>query len=130
MKALTVCQPYAHYLADGTKPCENRTWPTTHRGMLAIHAGKSLDWLLLGGKDPLNMAFGAVVAVVDLYACVPLRDVPEALLKTHREHVNGPWCWLVKDVRRLREPVPCQGRQGLWTLPVELDAEILRQVRR
>ena len=45
MKALTICQPYAEMIANHEKPIENRTWPTSYRGPLAIHAGKSRAWL-------------------------------------------------------------------------------------
>jgi hypothetical protein len=29
-------------------------------------------------------------------------------------HTEGPWCWVLRDVRKLDEPVPCSGKQGLW----------------
>lgn len=45
MKALTVCQPYASLIARGKKRVENRTWSTSYRGHLYIHAGKSRKWL-------------------------------------------------------------------------------------
>lgn len=45
MKAITICQPYAELIACGEKRVENRTWPTNHRGMLYIHAGKNRSWL-------------------------------------------------------------------------------------
>ena len=41
MKALTVLQPYAWAIVTGLKKIENRTWPTSHRGELLIHAGLS-----------------------------------------------------------------------------------------
>lgn len=37
--ALTVFQPYAWLIVAGLKPIENRTWSTTYRGPLIIHAG-------------------------------------------------------------------------------------------
>jgi hypothetical protein len=45
MKALTICQPFAHLIATGQKIVENRVWSTSYRGMVATHAGKSRDWL-------------------------------------------------------------------------------------
>ena len=45
MKALTVHQPYATFLARGIKAYETRGWYTPHRGELAIHAGKSTESL-------------------------------------------------------------------------------------
>ncbi len=133
MKALTVCQPYAELIARGDKPIENRTWPTSYRGPLAIHAGKSKAWLgdddeeaALYGVDVRALPFGAVVALADLVACLPLRyPLDDAYLaeganwpdrwKALAEHVhaNGPWCWILENVRRVG-PWPARGAQGLW----------------
>lgn len=46
LPALTVHQPFAHLLAIGEKPVENREWPPPPQivgGYLAIHAGKTVD---------------------------------------------------------------------------------------
>lgn len=118
MKALTVCQPYAELIARGDKVIENRTWATNYRGPLAIHAGKSRAWLddddhpkANYGLDIASLPFGAIVAVADLRGCVRIEDLP--LEYRGSEHANGPWCWVLRDIRRI-EPVPCRGAQGLW----------------
>ncbi len=50
-KALSVRQPYAWLLVNGMKTCENRTWNTTHRGTLLVHASAKKmtkeDWAYL-----------------------------------------------------------------------------------
>ncbi len=121
MKALTICQPYAHLIAVGEKPVENRTWPTRYRGPLLIHAGKSREWLT--GNDPAGMAFGAVVATARLADCLHIERIERGeysgrypWLADHR-HTSGPWCWLLDGVQPLAEPVPARGAQGLWNLP-------------
>jgi len=45
MKALTISQPFASLIASGSKFVENRTWPTSYRGPLAIHAGKGTQYM-------------------------------------------------------------------------------------
>ncbi len=115
MKALTVCQPYADLILDGSKPIENRTWPTSYRGRIVVHAGKSRDWLDEGDTTP--RVFGAALGTVEIVDCVRV----EALsleLQAH-EHANGPWCWLVARPDRWREPVPMRGRLGLFDLTAE-----------
>lgn len=120
MKALTICQPYAHLIAVGDKRVENRTWPTKYRGPLAIHAGKSRSWLHGQYRAP-EMVFGAVVATATLIDCVHIDwiddgDLDDSMpwLRDH-EHTEGPWCWVLDNVVKLFEPVTCTGRQGLWT---------------
>jgi hypothetical protein len=119
MKALTICQPYAELIARGEKMIENRRWGTSYRGPLAIHAGKSREWLgdddeeaALYAVDVQKIAFGAVVAVADLIHCVPVNALPEEL--AGNEHANGPWCWILGNIRRLPAPIPYRGAQGLW----------------
>jgi hypothetical protein len=114
MKALTICQPYAELIALGRKPIENRTWPTSYRGSLLIHAGKSRNWLDDGDEDQYpGMLFGFVIAEAELYDCVTLARLPNHL-KEH-EHANGPWCWLLRNVRRV-EPFAYRGAQGLFDI--------------
>ena len=131
MKALTICQPYAHLIAIGEKRVENRTWYTPYRGPLLIHAGKSRAWLV--DDDPQNMAFGAIVAQATLVACVTRLEIAQGKhdkaypwLRDHL-HVEGPWCWVLEDVIALPEPVPTTGFQGLWNCqwPMTVQKDLL-----
>lgn len=49
MRALTIRQPWASLIANGTKTIETRGWQTAHRGPLSIHAAK---------RPPVSMDFG------------------------------------------------------------------------
>lgn len=112
MRALTICQPYAELIARGDKPIENRTWATAYRGPLAIHAGKSREWLDDDDERLYpGMVFGAVIAIAELADCVRVESLPRHL--QHHEHANGPWCFILSNVRRI-EPVPFRGAQGFW----------------
>lgn len=128
MKALTICQPFAHLIALGTKRVENRTWPTHYRGPLLIHAGRSRDWLVLENDGRTDseygiylheMAFGAVVATCRLDDCVRITDAGawrrHPWLHEHT-HASGPWCWILANVKRLEQPVPALGKQGLFDI--------------
>jgi len=43
MLCLSVKQPWAALIVQGTKNIENRDWYTDYRGPLLIHAGKTFD---------------------------------------------------------------------------------------
>lgn len=43
MKALSIRQPWAWLIVHGYKPVENRTWRTSYRGPLLIHAAQKFD---------------------------------------------------------------------------------------
>lgn len=99
MKGLTLTQPWASLVAIGEKRIETRSWQTSYRGPLAIHAGKGLkpvgnraglcnlcltdpffSALFEGGiEGPDDLPLGAVVATADLAACLPTEHLDELL---------------------------------------------------
>lgn len=127
MKAITISQPFASLIASGEKWCENRTWPTSYRGPLAIHAGKGTQYL---DRDELrDYPTGCVVAVCHLIACVPVGSLQERIragmvydgltlgqmqrLLEH-EHCEGPYAFVLDKIQKLDEPIPAKGAQGFW----------------
>lgn len=42
MKAITLTEPWATLVAIGAKQIETRSWPTSYRGPVAIHAAKGM----------------------------------------------------------------------------------------
>lgn len=132
MKALTIQQPYASLIADGEKWVENRNWFTRYRGPLAIHAGKRSRYLR---PDNLrNYATGCVIATCNLAACVLVAAAEVDLVNGEmpadfdrlgwgeaelakfldHQHTEGPYGFILQDVRNLAVPVPAIGKQGLW----------------
>ena len=128
MKAISIQQPYAHWIALGIKRIENRTWATRHRGLLAIHAGKSLARLTAQDEQLYpNMTFGGIVAVVTLAGCWTLDEIWAGKLSKQFDwvfvhpHTEGPVCWVFGvAICRFAEPIPYRGRQGLFNVPDEL----------
>ena len=135
MKALTISQPFAQMIADGTKWIENRVWPTSYRGPIAIHAGAGTQYL---SKEQLaEYPIGMVIAVADIVACQKMTAIEacgwglsaQALIPGtqitfeqayQHPHCEGPWCWILSNVRKVK-PVKATGRQRLWNLPPNLE---------
>lgn len=46
-------------------------------------------------------------------------------LECVQEWWGGPYGWLIDDVQALPEPIPCKGRQGLWDVPVDMEARLV-----
>lgn len=148
--ALTVKQPWAELVLRRQKTVENRSWPlpTPLIGVpLALHAGASAGELRLPGlrlgslvglayegglgqaptvAERAALTFGAIVGVVVVEAVVRGIDVaPDRIHATAEGGVTwrqavGPWCWLLRDVVRLSQPVVCRGRLGAWRLSLDL----------
>jgi activating signal cointegrator 1 len=100
MKALSLTQPWATLIAIGAKAIETRSWQTSYRGPLAIHAAKGFPpWARnICGVKPFHQALhallpepgigqlfptdriqqslplGAIVAVCELVNCVRITD--------------------------------------------------------
>lgn len=123
MKVITVKQPWAHLIIHGPKRIENRSWPTSYRGPLLIHAGKSAAPLSSMTISDLRLenygadfdfkvlVYGAIIGVVHLTDCVSVEQLPEG-----EPFAEGPWCWILTDPRALT-PFPCRGALSLWQPP-------------
>lgn len=131
MLALTVCQPYASMIASGEKLCENRTWhpPKSLRSgtWIAIHAGSSRAWFPDGTpKSTMDgYPYSAVIAVAR-FDVTATRNAVQMFYGNpkYRDHAEGPVCLLFDQVKRLDHPIPCRGRQRLWTLPPDVAAQV------
>jgi len=116
---LTVRQPWASLIVDGVKTVENRSWATTYRGRLWIHASASRVDAVADYRDIVdNASRGAILGCVRLVDVTTDADSPWA--------TPGQCHWLLADARRLQSAVPARGRLGLWPLPID----ILQRLRR
>lgn len=130
MKAITLQQPHAAAVfarcKDGTylKRWETRSWRTTYRGMLAIHAGKKVDEK--AGSRPLSELYGqlvqlrgVVLGTVEIVRCIPTEQLLEELGKNAPPLWGdfGPdrFAWELAEPRLFKVPIAARGMQGLWT---------------
>ena len=140
MRALSLWQPWANFVADGTKRYETRSWRTNYTGPIAIHASKNKSETLWSGLETEG-PFGAIVAVATLMGCIPTETQLQFNHPTSQfDYLNqtefwppitdeerdvgdwtpGRWAWALRDVVKLPEPLPLRGYQGLWRLPSDL----------
>lgn len=105
MKTITLTQPWATLVAIGAKQIETRSWQTSYRGPLAIHAAKGFPvwarelcitapfWEALSDLSPTDFGVpvekwkqempalweclptGCIVAVCDMVDCIPTERV-------------------------------------------------------
>jgi activating signal cointegrator 1 len=150
MKALTLTQPWATLVAIGEKEIGTRSWATNYRGPLAIHAAKGLGpvggamgLVMLCAKSPFSNVLiengitlpglprGAIVAVCELIGCEPAAHYAyyHGISDQERafgDYADGRYAWLLADIRRLLEPIPCRGARRLWE-PDTLTAMAIRR---
>ena len=151
MKALSLWEPWASAIALGLKRCETRHWPTFYRGPLAIHAAKSKagredyeslrelgqlpDWFPRWGDLPFGsiLCVGTLIKVgrtESIVAAYNAADCPAAargvweMERWLGNYTPGRYGWLLDNVRKLPEPIPFKGAQGLFEVPDELVREV------
>jgi len=121
VRAITIWQPFADLIIVGRKICENRSW-RPHAGLVgqrvAIHAGLT-RWTPPGLTAPDDEPWpymrprGVIVGTAILDAAIG----PRCKLTTICPFSDPEsWRWIFRAPRRI-EPVPCKGRQGVWTVP-------------
>jgi hypothetical protein len=139
MWALTIRQPWCACILTGRgrKNVENRTWSTTMRGWIALHAGQRPD--PLGMNDPrvrtalTGIANGScwtqhkeqglaapwevrskIVGIAYLEDVHRARGGKCTTKCEHWGHDHG-FHLMLSNVHRLQEPLPMSGNQRFWS---------------
>ena len=123
IKCLSVRQPWASLIVNGTKTIENRSWRTHYRGPLLIHASRTVDRDACRehGLDPDSLPTGVILGSVTMADCKP----PEKPCRS-KWATPGLYHWLLTNPRRLRRPVPFTGRVGFFKVPLNCLDKALR----
>lgn len=129
--AISLWQPMAWAIAHGTKRIENRSWKFAdrHRGkVVGIHAAKKYDRAYaelvcdVMGLDNLPHAAhdqGAIIGVMRLVRALRYSEMDPGPERVELE--LDPWYmgdvgWIVDSVHSIPRPIPCRGRQQIWTM--------------
>lgn len=131
MKAITIHQPYAHLIAGKELPVgmvrkrvENRTWSLRYTGPILIHAGKSRQRLNDYAEfRSYPMEFGKLIGVANLVACLEVQRTEQGVVVPGKgrfdwieqhPHTEGPYAFVLEDVRYFEWPMAVIGQQGVW----------------
>lgn len=128
MKALSIRQPWAELILKGRKTLELRTWQTTYRGLLLLHAGQRVrpEACRAYGLDPAGLVRGALIGTAELVEIVALDEAAwESLREQHlslRDFTGPTFGWRLTNPQRLSPVIPLDGRLGLFDVPDEVVA--------
>lgn len=125
MKALSVMQPWASLLVNGTKKIELRTWSTPYRGPLAICAGVRVD--PRGARHPSDGPRGVLLGEVVVTAVRPATmadanaagvtsDQMTEALRVAKAKGKTLFAWVVDRPRATAEHRPVRGLLGIFNL--------------
>jgi len=126
VKALTVAQPYASLIAANRKSVETRSWQTSYRGPLAIHAAKtapaSLTREVAKASEDLILVRGAIVCVAQLVA-ITIAGQPDLAGELYEpepregilgDFTPGRYLWHLSEVEPVVPAIVCPGQRNLW----------------
>jgi hypothetical protein len=145
MRAISLTQPWATAIALELKRWETRSWPTSLRGQICIHASKGFPkWAREFAEEmakayairalfPESLPLGQIVCVADLTECrqteTAKRDLGERE-QSWGDYADGRYCFKLENVIRLASPVPATGALGFWRVDWDPAKEVIRSLRR
>lgn len=129
MKALTIKEPFASLILNKKKLIETRSWKTSYRGELYIHAGiakvtkKVLDRPglkeLLGTDEYEN--YGLIICKCKLVDCIYMDEKYIEFIKNNRpdqfvcgRYEVGRYAWILEEIEPLKEPILKKGQLSIW----------------
>jgi hypothetical protein len=142
MRCITLYEPYATLILAGAKKIETRSWWTSVRGTVGIHASKSFPkdcrelcigdpWIneelrriddngrrifedqdALGGLKP---HLGCVLGTAEIVNCYQFDDKPpEYPERAFGNFEEGRYGFVLKNPRWFKKPIPARGALGIW----------------
>lgn len=119
VKALSIKQPYPHYIFHKGKDVENRDWPTKGRGWFIIHAGVSKSELDMTDPDDAALPRGGIVGVARVVDCVTEMD---------SQWFYGKFGFVLRDAMPV-PLIPCKGALGFFALPDDVRQTLAASIR-
>ncbi len=128
MKVLSIKEPFATLIKDGTKIYETRSWKTKYRGEIYIHASISLSKsenvhnAIKYLKSEINP--GYILCKCELIDCIPMTEEFINYINSETNEANygrysiGRYAWKLKVLEILPNPIKAKGKLGIWNLDI------------
>lgn len=128
MKVLSLTEPFATLILNGNKCVETRSWKTSYRGELYIHASMTKvskidleDNELMSLVENKKMNFGYIICKCNLVDCVYMTKEYVELMKKKNyqeficgEYKEGRYAWILEDITPLKKPIKAKGKLNIW----------------
>ena len=127
MRVITLREPWASLVLYGIKSIETRSWYTSYRGELFIHAGKhpvpKKDNLLNFVTELLpntDYFYGKIILKCVLEDCIQIDETfvqnvkqLDPLNYICGDFSSGRYAWMLNDIKAIF-PITAIGHQGIW----------------
>lgn len=128
MKVLSLTEPCATLIKEKKKMIETRSWKTSYRGELYIHASatkipkewrEDKEFMALVEDIPLN--YGYIICKCNLVDCIKMTNeyVEKIKKENYQEYIcgkyqEGRYAWILEDIEILDYPIKVKGHLGIW----------------
>lgn len=127
MKVLSIKEPFATLIMNGSKKIETKGKKTNYRGELYIHASKGKiiykKYLnrpeLLDIIEGMDMNYGYIICKCNLVDCIYMdEDFINNIKKNKQEYLLGyyevgRYAWILDNIEIIK-PIPAKGRLNIW----------------
>lgn len=127
MKVLSLTEPYATIIKEGKKTIETRSWKTSYRGKLYIHASSTKipkeyknNKELMSLVDINDLNYGYIICSCDLVDCIEMtKEFIENVKQNKNEYISGVYAkgryaWILKNIEIIENPIKAKGHLGIW----------------
>lgn len=135
MKVLSLKEPYATLIKEGKKKVETRSWKTSYRGELYIHASSAkipVSWKkdekLMSLVEGCELNFGNIICKCTLKDCIYMTaDYVEEMKANYPQEYAvgiysvGRYAWILEDIVHLEIPIKAKGKLSIWNFEFEAD---------
>ena len=120
MKALSIKQPWAWLIVNGHKDVENRSWYTSYRGPVLIHAGKKIDneFLEIINHLPASAHLVPRLSTLDTGGIIGIAEIVGCVTKSESPWFFGEYGFLIRNARPIPF-VPYRGQLGFFEVEGE-----------
>lgn len=122
MKAISIKQPWATFVAEGAKTIETRKWKTSYRGPLLIVSSTKVDYHMssftasiaadvFDNPDRVFLPIGTALAICNLVDCRPMTEADE--IAAMCEIYPRAQAWVFEEIKKIGY-FGVKGKPGLY----------------
>lgn len=131
MKVLSIKEPWATLIASKQKYIETRSWKTSYRGELYIHASKKLinkkdekiqELLKLLPTQEMN--YGKIICKCELVDCIYMDEKFINEIKQNKQeyicryYQIGRFAWILEKMELIQPKIEAKGKLNIWNFEI------------
>ena len=131
MKVLSIKEPWATLIASKQKYIETRSWKTSYRGELYIHASKKLinkkdekiqELLKLLPTQEMN--YGKIICKCELVDCIYMDEkFINEIKQNKQEYMCGDYqirryAWILEKTELIKPKIEVKGKLNIWNFEI------------